>query len=311
MHRVIPLILAMVFATSLSAQMPPGDWPPHSRSRPRPPVITPASLAIIAPPSDAVVLFDGTSLARWTHANGVPSKWRLVDGAFEVARGTGTLSTREEFGDVQLHIEWMSPKPAVGTDQDRGNSGVFFAGGRYEVQILDSYDNVTYADGQAARCTGSSPLVNASRPPGRQLHIVFIRPRFEASGAVRSPARLTVLHNGVLVQNNVALVGPTAKRQASPHAAHPTGCRSRCKTMDIPCAFATSGCVRSRRAGEARALPAPGAMRRRDRRAGHPERVPRAVAARAVYPVSVSRWRGVSCAGRHGPDCAGPGGARR
>ncbi len=224
MHRVIPLILAMVFATSLSAQMPPGDWPPHSRSRPRPPVITPASLAIIAPPSDAVVLFDGTSLARWTHANGVPSKWRLVDGAFEVARGTGTLSTREEFGDVQLHIEWMSPKPAVGTDQDRGNSGVFFAGGRYEVQILDSYDNVTYADGQAGAVYGQfPPLVNASRPPGewQSYDIVFIRPRFEASGAVRSPARLTVLHNGVLVQNNVALVGPTANGRRPPYAAHP------------------------------------------------------------------------------------------
>jgi len=224
MHRAIPPILAMMFATSLSAQNPLGTWPQHSRSRPRPPVVTPASLVTVASPSDAVVLFNGTSLARWTHADGVPPRWRMVDGAFEVVRGTGTLSTREGFGDVQLHIEWMSPKPAVGTDQDRGNSGVFFAGGRYEVQILDSYDNVTYADGQAGAVYGQfPPLVNASRPPGewQSYDIVFIRPRFDASGTLRSPAQLTVLHNGVLVQNAVSLVGPTANGSRPPYEAHP------------------------------------------------------------------------------------------
>ena len=187
-------------------------------------VVTPGPAVSIAPPSDAIVLFDGSSLAKWTQRDGSPAKWRVADGAFEVVKGTGTLTTRDSFGDAQLHIEWMSPKPAVGTDQDRGNSGVFFGGGRYEVQVLDSYQSVTYADGQAGALYGQHPpLVNASRPPGewQSYDIVYHRPRFDASGKVLSLARFTVFHNGVLVQDNAELVGPTANMSRPPYEAHP------------------------------------------------------------------------------------------
>lgn len=227
MRPSVSFALALVMTAPLGAQStgtsPLGNWPQHSRSRPVPPIVTPGPVATVPPPSDAEVLFNGTSLSQWTQADGVAPKWRVVDGAFEVVKGTGTLSTRDTFGDVQLHIEWMAPKPAVGKDQDRGNSGVFFGGGRYEVQVLDSYENVTYADGQAAAVYGQyPPLVNASRPPGewQNYDIVFIRPRFEANGSLKSPARITVIHNGVLVQNAVALVGPTANGSRPPYEAH-------------------------------------------------------------------------------------------
>lgn len=200
-----------------------GPWPQHSTDRPRPPIVAPGKSNLPAPPpADAEVLFDGSSLAKWTDANGGPAKWKLVDGAFEVVAGTGTMSAREAFGDVQLHIEWMSPNPPRGKDQDRGNSGVFLMG-LYELQVLDSYDNITYADGQAGAIYGQyPPLVNVSRPPGewQSYDVVFHRPHFDASGKVVSPARFTVLQNGVLVQDNVALSGPTAHMRRPPYEAH-------------------------------------------------------------------------------------------
>ena len=223
MNRALPLLLAAMCAAPLHAQNPLGDWPQHARQRPHPPVQTPGPVAEVQAPTDAVVLFDGTSLAKWTHNDSAPAKWRIVNGAFEVVPRTGTLVTRESFGDVHLHIEWMSPAPAVGKDQDRGNSGVFFGGGRYEVQILDSYDNVTYADGQAGAIYGQyPPLVNASRPPGewQSYDIIYHRPRFDKSGKVLSPARFSVTHNGVEVQNDVKLVGPTANGSRPPFEAH-------------------------------------------------------------------------------------------
>ena len=202
MRLPLSLTILAMCASHLDAQPSLGSWPQHSRERPHPSVVTPGASVSIAPPPDAVVLFNGTSLAKWTQADGTPAKWRVVDGAFEVVKGTGTLTTRDAFGDAQLHVEWMAPKPAVGTDQDRGNSGVFFGGTRYEVQVLDSYESVTYADGQAGALYGQyPPLVNASRPPGewQSFDIVFHRPRFDAAGKVVSPARLTVFHNGILV----------------------------------------------------------------------------------------------------------------
>ena len=214
--------IAMPLAT-LHSQKPSGDWPQHSRSRPRPPLVTPGPHVSVPAPSDAVVLFDGSSLARWTQGNGAAAKWRIVDGAFEVAPGSGTLSTRDAFGDVQLHIEWMSPAPPRGADQDRGNSGVFFSE-RYEVQILDSYQNATYPDGQAGALYGQHPpLANASRRPGewQSYDIVYRRPRFDRNGRLQSPARFTVLQNGVLVQDNAELVGPTAHTTRPPYEAHP------------------------------------------------------------------------------------------
>ncbi|MEO7997310.1 MAG: DUF1080 domain-containing protein [Gemmatimonadaceae bacterium] len=221
--RFLALCASTLCATSLLAQSPLSKWPQHSKERPTPPVVAPGAYVSQAPPADAVVLFGGTSLSKWTQEKGGPAKWRIVDGAFEVVPNTGALFTIDSFGDAQLHIEWMSPKPAKGTDQDRGNSGVFFGGGRYEVQVLDSYGNVTYADGQAAALYGQfPPLVNASRAPGewQTYDIIYHRPRFNPAGKVLSAARLTVIHNGVLVQDNMELVGPTANQSRPPYEKH-------------------------------------------------------------------------------------------
>ena len=136
--------------------------------------------------------------------------------------GAGAIRTRAAFGDAQFHIEWRSPVPPAGEGQDRGNSGVFLME-RYEIQVLDSYQNRTYADGQAAAVYGQHPpLVNASRPPGQwqTYDIVFRRPRFDSAGSVVSPARITLLHNGVLVQDGVLLTGPVGHRERRPYEAH-------------------------------------------------------------------------------------------
>jgi len=222
---VLPFIAA---SSAMSQQRPMSadGWPMHSMDRPQPRVVRPgAVIAPIAPPSDAIVLFDGTSLAHWRTADSVPApaRWRLVDGAMEVVRGSGSVQTAQGFGDVQLHVEWRAPTPPSGTGQNRGNSGVFLMG-RYEVQVLDSHENVTYPDGQAGAIYGQyAPLVNASRPPGewQSFDIVFRAPRFGAQGHVLSPARMTVIHNGTLVQDNVTLVGPTSNQRRDPYEAHP------------------------------------------------------------------------------------------
>ena len=200
-------------------------WPIHSTARPQPPVVDPGPFTASAPPpSDAIVLFDGRSLEGWrsTEASSGPARWRVRDGYVEVVPGTGGISTKQGFGDVQLHIEWMTPAPPSGDGQDRGNSGVFLMG-RYEVQVLDSYRNTTYPDGQAGAVYGQHPpLVNASRPPGewQSYDIVFVRPRFDARGRLVAPARVTVFHNGVLVQNAVTLTGPSGHRERPPYSAH-------------------------------------------------------------------------------------------
>jgi hypothetical protein len=214
---------ALTLPLVIEAQRGAGEWPQHSMERPKPPVVRPGAPALpVPPPADAIVLFDGKDLSKWQDAQGNAARWKVADGAFEVVSGTGSVVTRAAFGDVQLHIEWMAPAPARGEGQDRGNSGVFLMG-KYELQILDSYNNVTYADGQAGAIYGQfPPLVNASRPPGewQSYDVVFHRPRFDASGKVVSPARFTVLHNGVLIQDNVALVGPTANMRQPPYEAH-------------------------------------------------------------------------------------------
>ena len=169
-----------------------------------------------------MILFNGRSLEAWRSGDGSPARWLVRSGYLQVAAGTGAIRTVRAFGDVQLHIEWASPSPARGEDQDRGNSGVFLMG-RYEVQVLDSYGNNTYPDGQAAAVYGQyPPLVNASRPPGvwQSYDIVFHRPRFDARGKVVRPARLTVVHNGILVQDDVELSGPTAHQRRPPYTAH-------------------------------------------------------------------------------------------
>jgi hypothetical protein len=216
-------LLILLAPMALAAQAP--EWPQHSLERPRPTVVHPGGAAVVPPPADAVVLFDGRSLEAWRSVRDsvpVPARWRIVDGALEVVPGQGGIVTVREFGDAQLHIEWMTPAPPVGEGQDRSNSGIFFMG-RYEVQVLDSWENTTYADGQAASIYGQfPPLVNASLPPGtwQSYDIVFRRPRFDAAGKVTQPARLTVFHNGVLVQQNVALLGPTSHRVRASYESH-------------------------------------------------------------------------------------------
>jgi len=202
-------------------------YPQHDRNRPQPAVIDPGTSSSQQtpgrPPSDAVVLFDGRDLSKWQHKDGSAAKWKLDAGYFEVVPGTGQLYTRASFGDCQLHVEFAEPTPPLGEEQERGNSGVFLHD-RYEVQVLDSYQSQTYPDGQAGAIYGQfPPLVNASRAPGlwQIYEIVFHGPRFDATGHLTRPARLTVFLNGVLVQDEAELTGPTAHRQRPPYVVEP------------------------------------------------------------------------------------------
>lgn len=225
MNRIVISLAFMGFVmpATVTAQEPK-DWPIHSRDRPQPPIVDPGAGALPLPaPKDAIILFDGTDLLKWVHPNGSAAKWIVRDGYFEVQPRSGNLMTRDSFGDVQLHVEWASPDPARGTDQDRGNSGVYLMS-KYELQVLDSYANQTYADGQAGALYGQfPPLVNASRPPGvwQSYDIVFHGPRFDSSGRLLRPATMTVFHNGVLVQDHVTLTGPTGHYARPPYEAHP------------------------------------------------------------------------------------------
>jgi hypothetical protein len=224
---------AVCFAASLSSTIGLAQthidmrYPQHDRNRPQPPVIDPgtASSAETAgrAPSDAVVLFDGKDLSKWRQQDGSAAKWKLGPGYFEVVPGAGDLYTREALGDCQLHLEFAVPAPPQGEDQTRGNSGVFLHG-RYEVQVLDSYQSETYPDGQAGAIYGQfPPLVNASRAPGRwqTYDIIVPGPRFDSAGHLRRPARMTVLFNGVLVQDDAELTGPTAHHQRPPYQPEP------------------------------------------------------------------------------------------
>jgi hypothetical protein len=164
-------------------------------------------------PSDAIILFDGKDISKeWTDSKGNPSKWIVKDGALVCVKGSGVIRTKRNFSDFQLHIEWKTPTEITGEGQGRGNSGVYLQG-LYEVQVLDSYNNLTYRNGQAASIYKQyAPLVNASRKPGewQTYDIIYTAPRFASDSTVYfTPPRVTVIHNGVLVQNNVSLRGPT------------------------------------------------------------------------------------------------------
>ena len=218
---------ALVMPTAALAQdarVPTIPHAIHDMNRERPPVVNPGTALPSAPaPSDAIVLFDGRDLSEWKSRNGQPARWKVENGYMEVISGSGGISTARQFGDCQLHIEWASPAPPSDKGQDRGNSGVFLMG-MYEVQVLDSHGNDTYPDGQAAAIYGQyPPLVNVSRPPGewQSYDIIFRRPRFSASGALLEPARITVLHNGVVVHNSVALTGPSGHRARPAYRQHP------------------------------------------------------------------------------------------
>jgi hypothetical protein len=198
-----------------------GRWLIHDMNRPAPPVIKPGTASTPdqsgKAPSDAIVLFDGTDLSQWTDTKGNPTKWVMGDGYMECVKGSGYIQSKRKFGSCQLHVEFATPSKVKGNSQERGNSGVFLMA-NYEVQVLDSYNNKTYPDGQCAALYGRAvPLVNACRPPGhwQSYDIIFHRPIFKGNKIIRKPT-FTVLQNGVLVQDHVELQGGTGWK--GPHA---------------------------------------------------------------------------------------------
>jgi len=196
---------------------PDGKWHIHDSKRPRPTVVTPGPSTSVAPPSDATVLLGaGSDLSSWQLANGSPVPWSMSDGVLQTGRGS--IRTRAEYADIQLHVEFATPAAVKGNSQERGNSGVFLAG-VFEIQVLDSFDNLTYADGQASAMYGQfPPLVNASRRPGewQSYDISFVAPKFNGAAHV-APAVVTVFHNGVLVHNARPFWGPTAHQRINPY----------------------------------------------------------------------------------------------
>lgn len=230
------LMFAASLATAKTPLLPGGKWRVHDMNRPTPEVVQPGSSGTQErpgePPSDAVVLFDGSDLSKWIQEytfkeNGQKKRgerdplWKVKDDSVQVAGGTGSIRSRESFGSCQLHVEWSAPAPHGKRGQKRGNSGIFLMG-LYEVQVLDSYNSRTYADGQAAAVYGQTPpLLNACRKPGewQSYDIIFTAPRFE-DGKVVSPAYLTLLHNGVLVQNHTAYQGPTVWKKLAKYKPH-------------------------------------------------------------------------------------------
>lgn len=191
---------------------PTGRWKIHDDNRPAPPIVTPGAECGEAP-GDAVVLFDGSqeSMENWSDNKGNPSKWVCRDGYMESVKGAGYIQTKREFGSCQLHVEFATPATVKGEGQGRGNSGVFLQG-EYEVQVLDSYNNLTYPDGQCAALYGRAvPLVNVCRKPGQwqSYDIIYHRPLFDENGDVTRKATFTVFQNGVVVQDHVVLEGGT------------------------------------------------------------------------------------------------------
>jgi hypothetical protein len=216
-HLTAFVIIAFTAAGAM-AQEPGPFLPPKTE----PPVVTPGKTSA-DPPSDAIVLFNGKDLSHWRGKDGGAAKWNVRGGYVEVAPGTGDITTNDKFGDVQLHIEWATPGVVKGEGQERGNSGVFLMD-RYEVQVLDSYDNKTYFHGQAGSVYKQhAPLVNSSGKPGewQTYDIVFHAPKFDDQGKVIDRARVTVLHNGVLIQNNAEIYGNTYNDRPALYIAHP------------------------------------------------------------------------------------------
>jgi hypothetical protein len=237
------IILLLVLAAGLGAQQQPAGndvqgytdtpqipgqkWKVHDAARPRPPKVTPGPVVSAPPPADAIVLFDGKDLSRWNTAGRggqvQEAKWKVENGYMEIVPRNGRLVTKDKFGDCQLHVEWMVPKGTPGAGQGRGNSGVEIMT-RYEIQVLESFENQTYADGQAASIYGQwPPMFNASRPEGEWnvYDIFFEAPRFQ-DGKLAKPAYITVIHNGVLVHHRQEIIGGAVHRRVAtytPHAA--------------------------------------------------------------------------------------------
>jgi hypothetical protein len=217
---VIVVLLAAVAVLARQERVP-GQMPDPSEA---PPVVTPGS-APGEPPSDAIVLFDGTDLSKWASQRdgSSPASWTVEGGAMQVKPGSGGIQTRDAFGDVQLHIEWAAPSTVKGEGQGRGNSGIFLMN-TYEIQVLDSYENTTYFHGQAgAIYKQHKPMVNASRKPGEWQYydIVFRAPAFDDDGKLLKRATFTAFHNGVLIQDHVEVMGVTAHDRPPFYEKHP------------------------------------------------------------------------------------------
>ncbi len=202
-------------------------WKIHDISRPNPAIITPGTFSSQAKPgnvpSDAVVLFDGKDLSQWRSLDGGPAKWIVKDGNMECVKGSGYIRTLRNFGDCQLHVEFSTPTAAEGKSQARGNSGVFLMG-KYEVQVLDNYENPTYSDGQCSAIYGEyPPQVNACLKPGewQTYDIIFHAPKFNCEKELLKPGTVTVFHNGVLTQDHVEILGPTSWTERLPYSWHP------------------------------------------------------------------------------------------
>jgi len=205
--------------------LPGQKWRVHDPARPHPRVVSPGASPGAAP-SDAVILFDGKDLSNWEERRDLNSPpkaptWKVENGYFEEVPGTGSLFSKAKFGDCQLHVEWAAPVEIRGAGQNRGNSGVLVMG-RYEIQVLDSWNSPTYADGQAGAIYGQwPPLVNAARRPGewQTYDIVFEAPRFEGERLVK-PAYFTVFHNGIVLHNHKEVMGPMVHRKLPAYAPH-------------------------------------------------------------------------------------------
>ncbi|NND34484.1 MAG: DUF1080 domain-containing protein [Saprospiraceae bacterium] len=191
-------------------------------------VVTPGQAnpdGTVSAPSDAIVLFDGTDLSAWTNKDGAAAEWIVHDGVFTVNKGTGDILTKQSFEDFQLHIEWQVPQGISGESQYRGNSGIFLQN-KYEIQLLDSYKNTTYINGQAGSIYKQAPpLKNAMAPPGQwnTYDIIYTAPRFKENGSLFSPAKVTVIHNGVVIQNNTQITGHTPNVGLPKYRAHGPG----------------------------------------------------------------------------------------
>ena len=217
MKKLLFIIAAIALTLNASAQKKKYPETPEMTPQmtefwlPQPKVITPGDFNTNSAPSDAIILFDGKDLSKWKSCDGGKAKWDVHDGVFTVTDGTGGIETKEKFGSFQLHIEWSAPTVIEGESQGRGNSGVFLQG-KYEVQILDCYQNETYSNGQAGSIyKQQAPLVNAMRKPGEwnTYDIIYSAPVFNEDGTYKTAPTVTVIHNGVVIINHYTLRGTT------------------------------------------------------------------------------------------------------
>lgn len=233
-YRVKALCLALACTACVAVNAQEKEYPQPEKMRPgmsefwtpQPPIVTPGDICTNSAPSDAIVLFDGKNLDAWESAKEGPAQWTVQNGAFTVVKLTGDIQTKQKFENFQLHIEWCIPDSITGKSQGRGNSGIFLQG-MYEIQVLDCYNNETYMNGQTGSVYKQTPpLANAMRKPGEWnvYDIIYSAPIFKEDGTYRVPPTVTVIHNGVVLQNHTTILGTTEYigfPKVSPHGAGP------------------------------------------------------------------------------------------